>query len=458
MVILQRIRFLLAMATLSSSVASAGILEPVLCKNRKKVAVIGAGATGLTVAKFLKRQGYEDVTVYEKESSVGGKVKSYAYAGKNYDTGAVLATSGFREILKEADLHNVEYIPFQKEFELVYGDRKNTVGGFLAENYSKDEINKALLRFAAMIPLNPKIATQGLNGLRDDMTLPMNAFLEKYPSLIPLADATEALYVGYGYGFYDETPAIYYLKLLYFYFMDNLRAQVADTLNRDYEAASYYFKNGYQSLWIAFAKELNVKLNAEVTAVKRVPAGHCTDVYITANDQTERFDKVVIATPFSAASRFLDLTDKEAELFPMVKAYNYYSVIYEADFMPAGATYFYRDNSQLADIGEVLVTSNYVGGPAQTAYLHVPRGEGEAYIEQKMRAIVEDAGGSFRQLVKATQWRYFPQVDPENMQEFFNALESLQGHNGTYYASSIMNFETVAQSYLYGKKLAKKHF
>src|SRR5262249_47365777 len=43
-----------------------------LCFDTPKVAVIGAGATGLTAAYLLGEQGYDRVTVFEKDAEVGG--------------------------------------------------------------------------------------------------------------------------------------------------------------------------------------------------------------------------------------------------------------------------------------------------------------------------------------------------------------------------------------------------
>ena len=42
---------------------------------KSKIAIIGAGYTGMTAAKKLLEQGYE-VTIYEKDSQPGGMAKS----------------------------------------------------------------------------------------------------------------------------------------------------------------------------------------------------------------------------------------------------------------------------------------------------------------------------------------------------------------------------------------------
>ncbi|MCS7184848.1 MAG: protoporphyrinogen oxidase [bacterium] len=51
-----------------------------------KVAVIGAGISGLSIAYFLKKKGYE-VEVYEKNSKAGGRIVSNKENGFLYETG-----------------------------------------------------------------------------------------------------------------------------------------------------------------------------------------------------------------------------------------------------------------------------------------------------------------------------------------------------------------------------------
>ncbi len=54
--------------------------------NSKKVAIIGAGFSGLSAACYLAKQRFE-VTVYEKHNSVGGRSRSYAQDGFLFDMG-----------------------------------------------------------------------------------------------------------------------------------------------------------------------------------------------------------------------------------------------------------------------------------------------------------------------------------------------------------------------------------
>ncbi len=51
-------------------------------ERKTRIGIIGAGAAGLTAAHYLKKQGYENITLLEKEGRIGGKCDSLTYEGK----------------------------------------------------------------------------------------------------------------------------------------------------------------------------------------------------------------------------------------------------------------------------------------------------------------------------------------------------------------------------------------
>jgi protoporphyrinogen oxidase len=52
----------------------------------KRVAILGAGLTGLTLANILVEKGHM-VTVFEKEETVGGLARTFGFDGQLYDLG-----------------------------------------------------------------------------------------------------------------------------------------------------------------------------------------------------------------------------------------------------------------------------------------------------------------------------------------------------------------------------------
>jgi len=52
--------------------------------------VVGGGAGGLHMAYQLKKRGYENITIFEKEADVGGKANTQKMEHYCHDTGTVL--------------------------------------------------------------------------------------------------------------------------------------------------------------------------------------------------------------------------------------------------------------------------------------------------------------------------------------------------------------------------------
>jgi phytoene desaturase len=80
----------------------------------KKIIVIGAGLGGLAVACRLAKSGF-DVTVLEKNETVGGKVNSVEAEGYKFDTGASLLTMRhvFEDLFNFCERHLEDYLSIE---------------------------------------------------------------------------------------------------------------------------------------------------------------------------------------------------------------------------------------------------------------------------------------------------------------------------------------------------------
>ncbi|MCC8132551.1 MAG: oleate hydratase [Tannerellaceae bacterium] len=52
----------------------------------KKVIIIGSGFSGLSAACYMAKEGYE-VTVYEKNNTLGGRARQFKREGFTFDMG-----------------------------------------------------------------------------------------------------------------------------------------------------------------------------------------------------------------------------------------------------------------------------------------------------------------------------------------------------------------------------------
>ena len=92
----------------------------------KKIAVIGAGISGLTAAYLLSKKGF-DITVLEKNNSVGGSIESVFENGFLFDRGpnsALETTPVISQLIKELGLEN----------ELLYASKQANKRYILRDN------------------------------------------------------------------------------------------------------------------------------------------------------------------------------------------------------------------------------------------------------------------------------------------------------------------------------------
>lgn len=93
-----------------------------------KIAVVGAGPGGLTAAMILARRGHQ-VTIYEREQTVGGRNAAMKLGPYTFDTGPTFLMMTFilREMFEEAGRKLEDYCevkPLDPMYKLAYADKE----------------------------------------------------------------------------------------------------------------------------------------------------------------------------------------------------------------------------------------------------------------------------------------------------------------------------------------------
>ncbi|XP_039159704.1 protoporphyrinogen oxidase, mitochondrial isoform X2 [Eucalyptus grandis] len=147
-----------------SSATGADISSPA-----KRVAVVGAGVSGLAAAHKLKSNGV-DVTVYEAEGRIGGKLRSVSQGGLIWDEGANTMTESeeeVRNLLNELGIQEKQQYPLsqhkryivrngmpvlfkiilepllwkKRNNSLTSGDGQESVGGFFERHFGREVVD-----------------------------------------------------------------------------------------------------------------------------------------------------------------------------------------------------------------------------------------------------------------------------------------------------------------------------
>ena len=90
---------------------------------KKKVAIIGAGISGLTAALYLKRANIP-FEVFEKTAEVGGRMKSELVEGLIVDHGFQIFLTSYPEALSVVNYADLEFTPLTKGFTLCKNKKK----------------------------------------------------------------------------------------------------------------------------------------------------------------------------------------------------------------------------------------------------------------------------------------------------------------------------------------------
>ena len=93
---------------------------------KKRIAIIGAGISGLTTARILKAKGYSPV-IFEKESKPGGLIRCSEEEGNLFHhVGGIVFNTKIDKIKtwfqEQFDFEN-EFIPARRNAKILYNDQ-----------------------------------------------------------------------------------------------------------------------------------------------------------------------------------------------------------------------------------------------------------------------------------------------------------------------------------------------
>jgi predicted NAD/FAD-dependent oxidoreductase len=420
-----------------------------------RIAVVGAGPSGLTAAYTLKQLGYQNVTVFEKNNYIGGKVLSYQAGGKITELGAVFASPDYTVVLDLAKQFNIPYTTNSTaQFILDEHGNKLTPQQFLTSRYSLPTILAATVAYGAAQVLFSGDQKNGFSWQLPDLHLPFDQFAAKY-GFTPIAELIKAVMIGFGYGYYETTPAIYYWKLMPWL--------VKIGGPQGLQSATYYsWPTGFQSLWQAVGQTLNVKLSSEVTSITRSPLS-ANPVHLVVNGtQGYDFDAVIISAPLHKVASFVDLSSSEQALFANVQSERYIVNLFSATGLAPEQVTFIYPNATVSALNHASVLANSDKTvPINISYQIVDRALSEDQVTATLASDVATfGGGQLGQVLLRKEWDdYFPHVDQNALGNgFYERVEALQGVNNSFYVGGTLSFETVEHSARYAQELVQRNF
>jgi hypothetical protein len=442
-----------------------------------RICIVGAGAGGLSIAYFLKKQGYRNVTVLEKSGRVGGLCCSITFDSRSFDLGANFLTPAYKEVLKMAEevgakLYSEEPgVAFDPSQSTPDNPKYYTILSAVTKGTTLVQFLLAVIRFFwERFKLDSIISTPGFKGIskHPELTQPFLKWLES-KDIVCLKALFEIPITAMGYGYLDEIPTVYALK-----YMTIKTFWTLVTYGADIDLGwPKRFIDGFQRLWERISWGINVKFNITIKEIKR---GEKISVKFTDQEQlinesdprerTEEFDYLVLACGLTrdVLNHFLDLSEEEKALFDKIVLNPYCLTSYVIeDLTLPNRVINVVPLDQMANpwfIAQQFEDNQLIAFYSRTDIVE------ETKVKEKVlagiQAAVEKLGGRIENpedYYTFDLWPYFPHVSSQDMQEgFYDRLEELQGKQNTYYVGGLMNFELVETIVEYSKALVEKNF
>ncbi|CAD5168058.1 unnamed protein product [Musa acuminata subsp. malaccensis] len=427
-----------------------------------RIAIVGAGPSGLSAAYALAKLGYGNVTIFEKCQSVAGMCESVDIEGKIYDLGGQVIAANSAPVISH----------LAKEVGAEFEEMDSHKLAFIDSRSGKFEDMKVADDYASLISMTLKlqdeatrsghIGIHALSGIASDSTLD---FL-KLHGLSSLPKSVAYGYTASGYGFVQDMP--------YAYIQEFTRTSMAGKIRR--------FKGGYMSMWqkLSLSLPFEVLCNTEVLMVKRNISGVRVTVK-NADDEQKlmKFDKIIFSGNLTfkngrtyrssflttGENEVVDLNDLEKQLFCKVRTIDYYTTVLKIkgfEHISVGFYYFGEFMEDPATIGHPVAMQRFFADT--NIFLFWSYGNSSNIrsptVTSLLINVVRTMGGIIEKVVLQRRFKYFPHVDSEEMKNgFFEKLETqLQGFQNTYYLGGLMAFELTERNSSYAMALVCNYF
>ncbi|MEO2067885.1 MAG: protoporphyrinogen oxidase [Desulfurobacteriaceae bacterium] len=298
-----------------------------------KVAVIGAGISGLATAFYLKRSGVP-VKVFEKEKTVGGKMRTV------YEDGFIIETgpNGFLD----GKPHTLNLVKALGIEDKLYRSSNKARKRFIYTNGRLVRLPENPIAFLASYLLSWKGKLRLLSEFlvppkKEDIDESLSQFAKRRIGEEALEKLLDPMVAGIFAGDSDRLslkasfPAIYYLEKKYGGLIKGLIAKMKEAEKKGKAASGpagpggvlTSFKGGVKDLIDSLEKALedSILKGVEVLEVSKDKSGWKVKYRANGSTASETFDYLVLSTPSYVSGKLLENVDKE--LSTLLKSIEY---------------------------------------------------------------------------------------------------------------------------------------
>lgn len=411
-----------------------------------KIAIIGGGISGLVIAEQLRAKGYHEITLYEKNHTLGGKIHSVQYAGKSYELGTIFGLPSqerLKALMKrlgiKGDGPKLSRVNYSANGEKTIQLPKSLLSDFRVE---MERLPDVLAGYTALNA--PRI-----QYVEPPLMLPFSQWCD-YHEFSVLKKVIIHYYTIFGLGELSQIPALFVLRVLNY---DNLMTfmEMPDFVT-----------------WKGGAITLVQKLGQTVKDIRLGQAA--TDLKLLENQQWQLttayestlYDQVIIAAPLDEVSHFACFDSTLREMLNQIKveSFNVYAIC--AENIPSGVGCL-LDNLKPERRGHItLFDTRWEVTSKEALVIAYAYDAPDGNPQTTTRLVMEDLealGVCEPRIYQMKRWRHSPHVDSDQLQNgFFQRIEALQGKNGLFYAGECLSSLSLENCIRFSESLVSDFF
>ena len=408
-----------------------------------RIAIIGGGPAGLSLARLLCEQGFTSITVFEALPQVGGKSFTYLHGDTVVEMGTCYATLSHKVTNR-----------WMKEFGLkMTGLKEQRFAGDKFTSYIRKGpgpnlfvqlyrywTDKAKLQNALKTPNPPQWALE-------QAAMPIGEWLAER-ELGKIEHFMHRSTTNIAYGFVDEASTVQALdwndmKLLITGLLKQLK--MPDI--------------GWAEFWNMIAADLDVRLNSRVKEIDR--SGNSIRIS-TEDGDTFDFDQLVCAIPLDDFGKLAQPTQDEEFVINSIRWNGYTTTLFTADnwFTDVDTESYKEAVLPGAELGQLLSARHDGFEPDLGGNVYLSGQLSGDYTGDELKEILREdltrKGATVTNIILQKMWKYHSFYDFDAIRNgLLQTLKTMQGSDRTWYTGATFSYEAVSHITNFNAQLAR---
>jgi len=408
-----------------------------------RLAIIGGGPAGLSLAKILESESAVTATVFEADGRPGGKSLTIRPGRAPIEMGTCYLTASHRRVLRWMKEMGTPLRPLGEQVfdgaDVIRYIRKGSGPAMPVQVLTYLRERGALLRRLEW-PSPPQ-------STLDEAAMPIREWLERR-GLGKMVRLMQRAVTTLGYGYLERIPTMHALR-----WVD--RELIVSGMLKQLKMPT----TGWTDFWSGLSEDFDLRLNARVDAISR-GRNHVT---IHSGGTSERFDAVACAMPVDEFTRLLDgASELERDISDAVVWGRLAITLIAAEGWfcdhPVEA---WSDALVPQSRAGRLLSARFEGyEPELGGHLYITGQYGNALepdeLVETLHGEIAAFGARITNVIMHRTWKYMATYAPHAIRSGLVAkMRAVQGRNMTFYTGAAFSHEAVSNIVEFNAQLAR---